>query len=412
MANGKGHKILTKAALETLPGWEREILAPVKEALENDYCMYGDSYFGNQKEIGPYIELPDGRLPMDPWEIRYFRKDAPGVDWHICGYYDLMRYSFEYFAEKCIESLKENRIEDYAKFAGSIAHVIEDCGCPPHAVGTNMGTDMKMIKMLYPSPDKKKMARQFHCVLEGKYEPFSIDYKPQFMGSSPEEISFNLFERFTDMLENSIAQIIPMVDAFYKDDEKTLSAHLTASGKDSSKVLADFIHSTLCAAHSKPEDATPVYLSECTPKRRTAWAPFPYPYAEIRNSPCCLDREFNPVKLSLLFDGQERFFEKGFGLGAPFEMNYILPSEVFRTFNAYVGLHSKLGGESGIVFKVIGDGTELVRVECKDINDSRTLEVNISGVKEFTLKVESGVPEKAWPNNTHAVWGKPVLHRR
>ena len=195
MANGEGHKILTHAAIETLPAWERELLSPFREKLENEYSMYGDTYFGDQVGIGPYIRLPDGRLPMDPWEIRHFRKDGPGMDYYICGYYDLMRCSFEYFAGKCIESLQSGKIGDFAKFAGSLAHVIEDCGAPPHAVGTNIGTDMKLIKSLFPSSDAGIMAKQFHTLLEGKYEPFSIDYTPQLLGTSKGEISFLTVER-------------------------------------------------------------------------------------------------------------------------------------------------------------------------------------------------------------------------
>ena len=156
MANGEGHRILTRAAIESLPEWERELLAPVKEALEREYCMYGDDYFGHKAELGPYVELPDGRLPMDPWEIRHFRKDGPGDDYYICGYYDLMRTTFAHFAAKCVECLRKGNFTGFAKFAGTAAHVIEDCGCPPHAVGTTMGTDMKMIKLLSPGSRRQE----------------------------------------------------------------------------------------------------------------------------------------------------------------------------------------------------------------------------------------------------------------
>lgn len=409
MPDGRGHQILTRAAIACLPDLERELLSPVKDKLENEYCMHGDSYFTHQAEIGPYVELPDGRLPMDPWEIRFFKKDAPGVDWYICGYYDLMRTSFEYFAGKCVDSLRSGRVDDYARYLGSIAHVIEDCGCPSHAVGTTMGTDMKMIKLLRPSSNTEKMAQQFHSVLEGKYQPFSIDYEPRLLGASPAEISFHLLERFTDMLEVSIAQIIPMVDAFYEDDEETLSAHLTLSGKKTSETLADFVHATLCAANANPGDSEPVWLSELTPYRRSAWAPSNYPYIEIRKAPWCLKKGHVPIPLALFFDGEKRSYGKGFGLGVPFKMSYVLPKGVYKKFDARVGLHGELGGERGVIFIVIGDGEELAKARCETVNDSKTITADISDIDNLSLRVASTDPETPWPNNTHAVWGNPML---
>lgn len=413
MPNGEGHRILTHAAIEVLPAWEQELLTPVKDRLENEYCMYGDSYFGDKKTIGPYIELPDGRLPMDPWEIRYFRKDGPGKDYYICGYYDLMRYSFEYFSGKCIESIKNGRIDDFAKFAGSLAHVIEDCGAPPHAVGTNIGTDMKLLKQLCPSNDKIKMAKQFHTVLEGKYKPFKLDYRPRLLGISAGEISFNLFERFTDMIENSISRIIPMIDAFYRDDWLSVSKHLTVCGKFSSEILADFMHSVFSAGASEINEVEmdslkTVSLSEYTPELQTAWMPSPYQYAELRKAPWSLNNDFDPVQLVLSLDGVDFTFDKGFGLGPPCEINFILPGRVYRKLVASVGINSTLGAPSGMRFSIYGDGRELSSVNCHDLQNSAVIEADISNVKRLTLKTLPDAVNQ-YPSNAHAVWGDPRL---
>ncbi len=417
MANGEGHRILTRAALESLPEWERELLAPVKEDLEREYCMYGDDYFGHKAELGPYVELPDGRLPMDPWEIRHFRKDGPGDDYFICGYYDLMRSTFTHFAAKCVECIRKGDITGFAKFAGTVAHVIEDCGCPPHAVGTTMGTDMKMLKLLSPAPDAKMMARQYHAVFEGQYEPFSIDRTPRLMGLSPEEISFNLFERFTDMIENSITKILPMLDAFHKDDARTMKARLTESGEFSSGVLADFIHSTLCVGRDRVDcgqkgKLASVNLGDYTPETRMGWMPFPYFYPEIRKAPWCLDKDFNPIPLSLVVNGEETLFESGFGVGVPFKTTYTLPLGVYKKFSVQVGIHSKLGAKAGIVFTIMGDGAALATAGCPDASSSPCVSADISKVRKLTLTTSVLDGDKAWPDNTHSVWGAPVLIRR
>ena len=414
MADGTGHKILTRAAIEVLPQWMQKLLDPERKNLENEYCMYGDSYFIDKERIGPFIELPDGRLPMDPWEIRHFRKDAPGEDYYTCGYYDLMRCSFEYFADKCIETIKNNDIASFAKFTGSIAHIIQDCGTPPHAVGTEMGTDMKMIKLLYPTADNKKMAGQFHCILESKFEPFSMDYTPTLLGLSPAEISFNMLESFTDMLENSISYILPVLDAYYSDNEKMLAQKLSECGKLASEILADFIYSTISVAtkktgNSEKELLNSVILSEYTTLERTAWAPFPYPYCEIRKAPWSLNEKFEPIELSLMVDGKTKTFDKGFGIGPPFEINFIIPQGVYKQFESSVGINNKLGSETGIVFKIIGDGKELALAECRHNNDSKMISADISNIEKITLKIEAANHNNIWPSNSHAIWGNPKL---
>ena len=415
MPNGEGHRILTHAAFEALPEREKQWLSPAAERLEKEYCMFGDDYFKHPARIGPYIVLPDGRLPMDPWEIRHFRKDGPGKDYYTCGYYKPMRDSFEYFAAKCIECAAKENVDDFARFTGSLAHVVEDCGAPPHAVGTEMGTDMKFLKMLYPCADAGKMAGQFHAELESRYAPLTLRYTPVLLGTSPSEISFRMLERFTDMLENSISRILPLLDAYYSNDADRLAELLSECGRVSSEIMADFIYTTLAVGHNsiggaEREALRTVSLGGLTPYERNAWSPFPYPYAEIRNAPWSLNDRGVPVPLSLLREGREIIFEKGFGLGPPSEMTYFLPGGVYSEFRAAVGIHSRLSSKTGMVFRVIGDRGILASAECGTVNDSREIRCGISGVKELTLKVE--LPGGSlWLSNSHAVWGDPELRK-
>ncbi len=415
MPNAEGHRILTHAALEALPEGERQWLNPAAERLEKEYCMFGDDYFKAPARIGPYILLPDGRLPMDPWEIRHFRKDGPGKDFYTCGYYRLMRDSFEYFASRCIECASRGNVDDFARFTGSIAHVVEDCGAPPHAVGTEMGTDMKFLKMLHPCSDPEKMAGQFHAALERGYAPLVLHHTPVFLGESPAEISFRMLEHFTDMIGNSISRIIPLLDAYYNNDAGRLEELLSECGRISSEIMADFIHTTLLIGQNhvqnpEREAIRTVSLGGLTPYERTAWSPFPYPYAEIRNAPWSLDERSIPVPLSLLREGCEVFFEKGFGLGPPSQMTYFLPVGVYSTFRSIVGIHNRLGSKAGMVFQVIGDRRLLISAECGTVSDSREIRCDISGVKELTLKVE--IPgDSPWLDNAHAVWGNPELRK-
>lgn len=113
---------------------------------------------------------------------------------------------------------------------------------------------------------------------------------------------------------------------------------------------------------------------------------------------------------SLLRDGREIIFEKGFGLGPPSEMTYFLPAGVYSEFRAIVGIHSRLGSKTGMVFRVIGDRGTLASAECGTVNDSREIRCGISDVKELTLTVKL-LGDSPWLSNSHAVWGTPELRK-
>ena len=391
------------------------MLRPVQEALEGDYCMYGDNYFIDPKTIGPFIELPDGRLPMDPWEIRTFRKDGPGADFYTCGYYGLMRDCFDYFAERCITEIRRGDIDTFARFLGSIAHVIEDSGTPAHAVGTNLGTDFKLIKLLHPCGDHEKMAAQFHPILECRYEPFVLDYRPRLLGRTPEEISFRFLERYTDMIEGAIGFVLPVMNAFYAGDDALVARRLTQCGRFCSEVLADFIHSLFAvgAGRITPEELENlrmVSLGGLTPLERSAWMPNPYPYVEIRNAPWSRSQGGKQVPLMLEIDGEETEYADGFGLGPPFEATYQLPEGVFERFESAVGLNSRLPSVAGVVFEVWGDGVLIASRSCQNVHESGLMRCELHGVREIKLRI-SATGDKPWPGHTHAVWGAARLFR-
>lgn len=417
MADGKGHRLLTKTAIECLPGWQKKIWKEEIENLLDVYCMYGDSYWGDRKEeASPYVEMPNGKTPMEPWVYRIFKKTAPGKDFFICGYYKLVRYVFEYYISQISESLKKNKIKNSAKFAGVLAHFVEDSGCPSHAIGTDLGVDMELIKLLLPPPSKEKRLMQFHTILEGEYKRFSLKgYKPKLMGLTPEEASFNLLERFTDMLENSIKQIIPMIKAFYRDDYKTLKKHLTESAIFSSRVLADTYHTAFCIAFKKfkkedIENLKIVNLSDCTPYKWTGWAPF-YPYSVIRKSNMSLNRNSKPVPLKLELNNKEKIFKKGFGVGVPFEITYLIPKGVYKKFCSFIGLHSNMGKGGEVIFKIKLDGR--VVFNSGIIQDSRALNVEVPLKKgeKISLITQQKTKNLFGKFENQAVWANPFLSK-
>ena len=415
MADGIGHGLMTRVAFESLPEWQQKIWEEEKQKLVNIYCMYGDSYFGDKKEEAqPYMKMPDGSIPMIPWQYRFFKKTAPGKDFFTCGYYRLARYVFDYYISQIARNLKDRKIKDSAGFAGVLAHFIEDAGCPSHSIGVDLGIDMEIIKLLLPPSDKKKRLMQFHNILEGEYEEFTLKgYKPKLLGLTSKEASFNLLDRFTDMLENSTRQILAMAEAFYRDDYKTLKKHLTESGIFSSKVLADALYTAFCIAFNRFDKKETKILrkrkiSELTPYKWTGWAPYPYFYPVVRNSNMSLDKGFKPVPLKLNIDGKVKEFKYGFGIGAPFEIRYLLPKGVYKKFCCIIGLHSDLGKDGEIIFKVVID--EKIVFNSGIIKDDRARRIEILLGKGEKLSLITQPTKNSFGRfGNQAVWAEPMI---
>jgi len=413
LADDNGHNFMTRAALESLPEWERNLWHSERKNLEEVYCM---DAFHHQKEASVYLRMPNGITPFSPWNLRIFRVPEPGKgkDYFICGYYKHTLYVFEYYISRISETLKKKKFKEASKFAGILAHFIEDASTPPHSLGADLGIDLEIIKLLLPPPDKEKRLAPLHTLLEREYEMFSLEnYSPHLMGITPEESSFNLLDRFTDMLENSIKQIIPMVNAYYTNDYKTLRRHATTSARFASQVLADALHTAFCFAFEKFDEKemimlNKVFLSARTPFQWTGWAPGPYIYPVIRNSNMSLDRDFKPVPLMLKVGDQMKRFDNGFGVGAPFEITYLLPEKVYRKFSSYIGLHPDLGKGGEVIFKVMLDDKNIFTSRVFKNGEAERIEIDLKTARKISLVTEPTEESKDKSVN-QAVWGEPML---
>lgn len=417
MADGRGHSLMTKAAYQALPDWEHALWDAELESLAGEYCMYGDSYFGSGRQVAaPYMEMPNGENPMAPWTLRTFTKKEFG-DFFRCGYYDQVRYVLEYYVASIAGTLKEGKTRDAAKFAGVLAHFIEDSSCPPHALGTELSTDLYLIKRLMPAPCQRKRVKNFHTILESEYESFSLSgYVPRLMGTTPAEASFLLLERFADMVETSIEQILSMVTAFYDDEPAELRRRLTTTAIQASEMLADALHTAACIAFQQFENEaldaiSEVRVNRLTAREQTGWAPYPYNYPEIRNSNVSLADGYEPVDLSLNVDGDPLSFSDGFGIGAPFHMTYSIPVGTYRSFKSFIGLHPELNGdENAVVFEVLLDGHVAYNSGEIRNHNARGINVELKEARVLTLSTESCNGDK-FTSSGQAVWGSPRLEK-
>lgn len=414
MAGDEGHRIMTEAALNSLPEWERGKIEPFKKELLGFYCM--DS-FHRSPEGSKCLVLPDGSQAIKTWELRTLYVPEPGVgrDYFVCGYYEDILKIFQFYIESIAGSLRKNKIQKTAFFVGIFAHIVEDASCPPHAIGVNWGVDLELIKLLYSPSLKEKRLCQWHSIFENNYENFGLQGKnPLLKGETPDEAAFQILRDFTDMLENSVAQIMPMAEAFCANDFDKLRKHLTLSGIPASRLIANALHTAFCIAYDRcgeffNHDLLEVPLSSIQPVEWTAYAQKPYFCPVIRNSNMSLNNDFLPVPLELKVDGKPVKVKKGLGVGTPFSITYKLPSGVYNTFNARVGLHQTLGNGGKCIFKVLADGNTVFEQQISHSQDSKEFSVNLKDVSELSLITIPAKIENEESN--HAIWGNPVLIR-
>lgn len=414
MADAKGHAIMTGAALRALSAWQRAVWRREEKELIHTYCMYADTYFSDKKkEAAPYMEMSGGKLPVFPWERRAYRKDGSGNDSISCAYYGPFYSVFTCYLKRIIGALQKKDVSTAARFAGVLAHVIEDCASPAHACGTDMSTDMEMIRLLLPAPSDRKRIEPLHQAIEKRYPSFSLDgYEPVCLGFSPDEAAFHLMTRFTDMIDSCIALTIPMVRAHYADDTHAMRKFLGDAGASAARLVADVLCTAACIAYKKHDRShekalSHVDMTTLVPVERTGYAPKPYFYHSVRNTNRSLNADFQPVPLMLISNGASRRYEKGFGVGVPFAITYRIPTGVYSHFSAIVGVHTKLGGK-GAVFSVVGDGKTLYTSDVIRIRKAMPVTVPLGRVKELSLIVRSAGKSKAAMSD-HAVWAKPVL---
>jgi NPCBM/NEW2 domain len=408
MAGDFGHQYMTRKSLEMLPSVKLE----AADRLINCYCL--DS-FHHTPEGKPLLKLPNGENIFKPWNLRKIHVPDPGAgkDYFENGYIKHVFYVLDFYSGYLVKLIKKNQMQEFAQVAAIIGHFIQDASCPPHSMGVDWGVDMELIKLLVPPEDSSKALWQLHGVLENNYVELPVeDYSPIQKGNSCSEAAFNLCADFTDMLENSIAQLVPMTQALYHNDKKTIQSCLSCSALPAIKMFADLLFTAFrIAAHDSNDNLNIADLSRAVPWEWSAYAQKPYYCPRVRNSNMSLDDDFYPVPLRLNYNGKIETFPKGFGVGTPSSITFLIPSGVYNTFNAVVGLHSELGVGGKIIFRLIADDKVIFDSGIIVSDDSCSVSVKLGNCKKLTLTaVAADENENILKNN--AIWANPTLYKK
>lgn len=405
---GAMHGSITQSALSVLPEWEQKLLAAQSRGLIDLYCMIPDLAQApvHKKDFTRYVVLPNGDLFCHlPFKTR-----------------DKTAYQIQYYFNRVVETLREDDLEQAARWAGCLLHYLEDSGSPAHTMpGDNQ---MGLMQDLLQVPEAFKNRAMHGLIEEGKLWVNISGYKPQLLGTTVEEGVFNLIERYNAMVRNARAQVIPILQGVHAGDQEAINAGQMRAARMDAEVVADALHTMLCVAKERfePEEVALLAARDVSTLRATevihqsyfpqhVYFSDPYFGSPVKGGVLAQGKERQSLALTVLKDGKpaEQEFEKGLGLGTGFRMTYALPNLVYDQFECTLGLHATLGVEGKAAFRVLADGKDIFRSEeLTGASPAQKVTLPVWGVKELTIITEG---RSAVKGHNYAIIAEPTLRK-
>lgn len=422
--NAEGHNIITQAAMQALPEWQRELWQSEISNLAQTYSLYGDDYWIDKKNIGPFFELPDGTVPACAIGVLRDKKHyAQAVDFWESPFYDRCICLFKYFMGQIAENIRKGDILSAAKFAGSAAHYLEDSGAPPHAADNG---DIEFVKDCLEIPEKFK-AFPLHALMELSPAPFLIDgYQPRLYGLTLDEAAGNFIERYIELVLHARKFILPMAECVFKEDHARASELSRLAAVKTAEVFADYVYTAACMGtgrfeHGETERLNEVSLAGKWPYRMSAWCPFPYlEPAPLMLKGINLDQDRKPVPCRLLVSpngsAEIRTFPDALGAGLGMEYHFKIPAGVYSDFSVYPGIHAELGARKPVNIRIVFDEKTVYETTLSPTGAAHKINLELKNVSGIKLIAPPPRDNDLWyadpaSANNHIVWAEPHLKK-
>ncbi len=401
---GEPHHAITRAALDVLPAWQKELLGDEFVKLADSYCMIPDNVF-TDKENAKFAKMESA--PNEVYlKILHLPTQQP-------EYLEVMRY----FMELAVKSLREGRTGDAARYMGTICHILEDYGSPSHTVpGDNMFT---LLQQFMPPTDAMKDQLMHGPIENGDFKVNIAGYKPTLLGTTVNESSWRLMHRVHAEILNARTTTMPIIQALYAGDKEAVVKHQLRAATMDAQVVADALHTILSLGSQKYEEAAQTALKQV---QIGSFLPLEalslyYPQSQFFSSPhwghprsgviLASGNKAMPLKLHLETGDQE--FANGISAGMGKPLTFLLPKDVYSRFTVLAGLHPQLGAKGRVEFTVSGDGKPLTTLILNGTDPARMMECDVSGVSLLQITLTSrGVDSKS----NYAIWAEPTLMKK
>ncbi len=404
---GPMHAAITEGALQALPAWEQELFAAQRAKLIEFDCMIPDlaRAAANRKTIGRFVILPNGDV---------FTHEPHSREHNAA--------QMLHYVAKSVESIRANDLDEASRYAGCLLHFLEDCGSPAHSIpGDNQHGLMKDLLVV---PEAFRDV-PLHGLIEGGSLKIDLaGYRPQLLGTTPEEAVSNLVERLNAEIRNARAQLIPILQGVFKNAQDEIDRGRLRAATMDAEVAADALHTIISIGMGKfdPDEKArleTVDVSALTPLEVISQSYFPQhsyfsnPYFgyPVRDGIMEEGKTKQPLVLNLVEGGatERRQFERGMGLGTSSRLTYVLPPKVYDRFECYVGLHASLGKDGLMSFRIFADGEAVFDSGVMTGGDpARKVSLPVWRVSQLSIETQS---RDAKPGTNYGVIGAPILRK-
>jgi len=424
---GKPHKVMTRAALEALPAWQQEIWKDLIPNIIDEYCLIPD-YYLSRPDLAGYAILDDNQVIFSEYGYQVKQEFVlRNGHYHLPGKQRDNFRLYEYFLDRIVSALKAEKIEDAAKFAGVLLHVIEDYSAPSHSIAGD--NQFFLFMQLLPPPEKFQYLRLHGPIESGNVKADLTNYRPKLLGQGPSEAAFRLHQKMNQNIIQARGRVIPIIQAIYREDRDAADAENSIMAVLGAEAAADALNSAFQIAFYRMDaneltsfrefdisSLIPLETVDLAWRQPQMFRPLGIPTCNI-----ILNKDRQPLPLSLITNHggkpHERIFPTGIAAGTrksltgePCVLSYIVPEDVYDRFEVTAGLHSVLGVEGSVVFQIKGNEKVLFESEPRDRKDPAvSIRVSLKGIKDLQLISLPGTKEAA---DNYVVWGEPRLVKK
>lgn len=219
------HRIITKAALDSLPAAVVARLGAGKDPLIEHYCLLPDRHV----EIAQHGFARQGPVPNTADELRPYCVRPDGQAVHSATFdreEDLD--SLIFLVERVLTRLNEKQTRDAAMYVGVLAHFIEDSLSPPHSV---LAEDLAEMGPGLPN---------LHRALEHSVPEFSIAKRASAArGGTLLDGLNSILDRVYSGAERNRRSLPGLVRAVRENNVAGVEAHRTWAAREAAEILAD-----------------------------------------------------------------------------------------------------------------------------------------------------------------------------
>jgi len=218
------HARITRAALRSLPPAMQQVWAAQSDRLILEYSLYPDAYAHvtaeTREAMRRFCEVRGRGIHNVTWDRR---EDIESLD---------------YLRDGIVASLRSGDAEAAAKFAGVLAHFLEDSTCPAHAL-TPIDSPLDLMKVMVPPPPDKKDI-QLHRLIEASSPEFDLGSRKPVQVTSQA-----LLDRCYRVVKENRWDLKEIVSLTYAGDEAGLDRYRLRAAKAGAELLADAYYTAL-----------------------------------------------------------------------------------------------------------------------------------------------------------------------